>query len=146
MITFSTEVEISRPLEDVFNYVSRGENNSYWNTAVKQVEKVNGCDAPPKCRYKMTRELPNGEVENVYEVVEYEPNRVLTIQTVSGPDPFTYKYTFDTVNGKTHIKLDGAVKEEVLPYKLPSFLASLMIKRDVDTNFRNLKGILELCT
>ena len=146
MITFSTDVEISRPLEEVFNYVSRGENNSYWNTAVKQVEKVDGCEDPPKCRYKMTRELPNGEVVNVYEVVEYEPNRILTIQTVSGPNPFTYRYTFDTANGKTHIKLDGEVKDGVLPYRLPSFLASRAIKRGVDTNFKNLKGILELCT
>lgn len=145
MITFSTEVEISRPIEEVFNYVSRGENNSYWNSAVRQVEKVDGCENPPKCRYKMTRELPTGKVVNVYEVVEYKPNRVLTIQTVSGPTPFTYKYTFDTVNGKTHIKLDGAIKEDGLPYKLPSFLASRLIKRGVDTNFENLKGILELC-
>jgi uncharacterized protein YndB with AHSA1/START domain len=145
MITFSTDVEISRPVEEVFNYISRGENNSYWNTTVKQVEKVDGCEDPLKCRYKMTRELPDGEVVNIYEVIEYEPNRVLTIRTVSGPDPFTYKYTFDTENGKTHIKLDGEVKGEVLPHKLPSFLASRMIKRDVDTNFENLKGILELC-
>lgn len=94
----------------------------------------------------MTRELPTGEVVNVYEVVEYEPNRVLAIQTVSGPDPFTYRYTFDTVNGKTHIKLDGSVEEEEgLPSELPSFLASRVVKRDVDTGFENLKEILELC-
>jgi hypothetical protein len=146
MITFSTEVEISRSLEEVFNYVSRGENNSYWNSAVRQVEKVDGCENPPKCRYKMTRELPTGEVVNVYEVVEYKPNRVLTIQTVSGPDPFTYKYTFGTVNGKTHIKLDGTLEEEGLPSELPSFLASRVVKRDVDTDFENLKEILELCS
>ena len=145
MIAFSTDVEISRPLEEVFSYVSRGENNSYWNTFVKQVEKVDGCEAPPKCRYRMTRELPTGEIVNVYEVIEYEPNRVLTIQTVSGPDPFTYRYTFDTVNGKTHIKLDGEIEEEGLPSELPSFIASRVVKRDVDTDFENLRGILELC-
>jgi uncharacterized membrane protein len=143
MMEFSTRIWIERPRNEVFDFVSTAENNPEWNSAVKHVERVDECEVELGCRYRMLRDLPGGKVENIYEVADFSPDRQITIRTLSGPTPFVYRYSFSEKDGGTEVKLDGELIPEGLPYKIPSFLSSRLLKRGVKSNLRTLKRIME---
>jgi uncharacterized membrane protein len=143
MIKIETDVLIDCPISDVFDYVSDAENNPLWNSAVEEVERISDCGAELDCKYRMKRVIGKERVENIYRVIEYQKNNLLTIKTLSGPTPFTYRYSFETVGKSTRIQLSGKVKETGLPFEASSFFASHMIEQGINRNLRTLKSILE---
>src|SRR3989441_10904684 len=84
----NVDILIHRPIQDVFSFLVRWENASLWNSAVRRVTKTSDGPVGVGTEYWMSRELPQGEVENTFKVIEYEPNRRYSIQTTSGPTPF----------------------------------------------------------
>jgi len=92
--------------------------------------------------YWMSRELPQGPVENTFKVVEYEPNRRYSIQTTSGPTPFFYRYQFDQEGSDTRISLSGEGKIGGIADML-SPIASIAVKRGVEANLHTLRDLLE---
>lgn len=150
MIKFEVTITIRRPLEDVFRFVAQGENGSKWNSAVKEVKQVSEGTVGVGTQYWMLRELPNGKVENTYEITEFEPNKKLSIKIVSGPTPFFYRYTFEPSGESTRLSLHAEVDKEGLVEVLgtkariaPEFLLTRFLREGVESNFKSLKSILE---
>src|SRR5512136_775034 len=98
MITFEASILIRRPVKDVFEFVADGLNGSKWNSAVVEVMRISEGSIGIGTRYWMTRELPSGRVENTFEIIEYEPDKKLTVKITSGPTPFVYHYRFEPVD------------------------------------------------
>jgi hypothetical protein len=74
--------------------------------------------------------------------VDRVPTSELTIRTTSGPTPFVYRYRFDSVDGGTLLHLSATVELGGIAGALGP-LASRAVKRGVDSNFADLKAILE---
>ena len=150
LIEFEVKEIINRSVDQVFAFVAKGENNSKWNSAVTSVTKISDGPAKRGAQYAMTRKLPNGTAKNIYEIVDYEPNRTLTIKIISGPTPFTYRYEFKPVDDATELSMKAQVDKEgvveVLGLKAriaPELVLSGLLKKGVETNFQTLKKILE---
>jgi hypothetical protein len=143
MIEFEVNIPIKCSINNVFNFVSHGENLSAWNSAVKHVAKITDGATSTGTRYKMIRQLPDGRSENTIEISKYQPNSELTIRTTSGPTPFIYYYSFDSKENSTRVSLRTEIEEDGLPFKIPKFLASRAIKSGVKANLQTLKSILE---
>ncbi len=143
MIKFEIGILIHRPITAVFDYVSDTGNDPRWNSAVVGVEQIDDCDNKLNCRYRMRRVIGKKRVENIYRVTEYQENKLLTIKTLTGPTPFTYRYSFEPIGKNTKISLSGKVKDDSLPFKARAFLAAHMIKLGAINNFQKLKSILE---
>ena len=143
MIEFEVNIPIKCPIDNVFSYVSHGENLSAWNSAVKHITKITDGATSTGTRYKMIRQLPDGRSENTIEISNYRPNSELTIRTTSGPTPFIYHYSFEPKEDSTRVSLRTEIEEGNLPFKLPKFLASQAIKSGVKDNLQTLKSILE---
>jgi hypothetical protein len=90
----------------------------------------------------MDRELPSGRARNDLEVVDRERPTAFTIRTTSGPTPFVYRYRFDADGDATRIELAAEVELSRIAGALGP-LASRGVKRGVDSNFADLKRILE---
>jgi hypothetical protein len=90
----------------------------------------------------MERDLPSGPAENELEIVDVERPMSLLIRTTSGPTPFVYRYRFDSDDGATQMELAAAVELSGLADALGP-VASRVVKRGVDSNFADLKRILE---
>jgi len=150
MLKFNVDVVIEKPIEEVFSFVAKGENGSLWNSAVREVKKISEGPVAASAKYTMTRQLPNGFVENTYEVVEYEENRKLSIKIISGPTPFLYRYSFESAGNATKLSLEAEVEKEGLVEVLgtkariaPEFVLSGLVKRGIEENFHTLKNLLE---
>jgi uncharacterized protein YndB with AHSA1/START domain len=141
MISFEATTRINRPIEDVFQFVADGRNAAQWNSAVKNVWQTSDGPVRVGTTYRMVRELPQGRVENTYSVIEYIPNRKLSIQTTSGPTPFVYRYSFKPVASGTELALKAEVDLGAVNVLAP--IAGRAIKRGVEANFSTLKRRLE---
>jgi carbon monoxide dehydrogenase subunit G len=135
-------VRIDRPVDEVFDYVSDPRNFPHWNSAVQAVRETSPGADGIGATYLMERELPSGHAENQLEVVDQRRPRELEIQTTSGPTPFTYRYRFTDEGGGTHLELAAEVELGGIAGALGP-LASRAVKRGVDSNFADLKRILE---
>ena len=141
-MNFETSVRIERPIEAVFDYVSDPTTFPRWNSAVQSVqETAPGADGVG-ATYRMERQLPNGPAENDLEVVEVNRPTLFVIRTTSGPTPFHYRYVFSDEDGGTLMQLAAEVELGGLAGALGP-LASRVVKRGVDSNFADLKRILE---
>lgn len=141
MITFEANTQIDRPVEDVFAFVADGRNGALWNSAVKEVRRTSEGPVGVGATYWMARDLPQGRVENTYQIGEFEPNRALTIRTTSGPTPFVYRYTFEPAKNGTRITLNAEVDLGVANLLGP--VAGRAVKSGVQANFATLKRLLE---
>lgn len=150
MITFEASILVRRPVKDVFEFVADGLNGSKWNSAVVEVMKISEGSIGIGTRYWMTRELPSGKVENTFEIIEYEPDKKLTVKITSGPTPFVYHYRFEPDEQGTMLSMTAEAEKkgliEVLGLKAriaPESLLASFVKRGVEENFKTLKNLLE---
>jgi len=80
--------------------------------------------------------------ESTQEVTEYEPNRKFTFKSTSGPVESKDEYTFESVEGGT--KVTRVAEAEMGGFfRLAEPIAARMMRRQFETNFANLKDLLE---
>jgi uncharacterized protein YndB with AHSA1/START domain len=142
VVNFETSVRIDRPVEQVFDYVSDPINFPRWNSAVQAVRETSPGADGVGTTYLMERELPGGPAENALEVVAVRRPTEFEIKTTSGPTPFVYRYRFTDDGGATLLELVAEVELSGLAGTLGP-LATRAVKRGVDSNFADLKRILE---
>jgi uncharacterized protein YndB with AHSA1/START domain len=140
-VEFETEIRIERPVETVFDYVSDPTNFPSWNSAVQAVRVTSG-EGEPGSTYLMERDLPGGRAENALEIVDVTSPSEFVIRTTSGPTPFVYRYQFEADGQATLMRLAATVELSGIAGALGP-LASRAVKRGVDSNFADLKRILE---
>jgi uncharacterized protein YndB with AHSA1/START domain len=141
-MNFKTAVRIQRPIEEVFEYVSDPCNFPSWNSAVQSVRRTAPGKPTTAATYLMERELPGGRVENELTIDSWKHPREFTIRTTSGPTPFTYRYLFSEEGGGTLIELAAEVELPGIAGALGP-VAAPVVKRGVNSNFADLKRILE---
>lgn len=141
-MNFETSVRIERPLAEVYDYVSDPRTFPRWNSAVQSVEQKSAGTDGVGATYSMLRELPGGPAENDLEVLALQRPTEFDIRTTSGPTPFTYRYRFTEDGEVTVVELDAEVELGGIAGALGP-LASRAVKRGVDSNFADLKRILE---
>ena len=141
-MNFETSVLIERPIEQVFDYVSDPTTFPRWNSAVQSVRETSAGADGVGATYLMERELPGGRAENALEVVEVNRPTLFVIRTTSGPTPFLYRYVLADEEGATMLELAAEVELGGVAGALGP-LASRAVKRGVDSNFADLKRILE---
>ena len=143
MITFHTSIDIERPIEEVFGYVSDPSNLPAWNSAVRDVRPAAaGANGDPGSTYQMSRQLPTGRATNQLEIVTREQPHEFAIRTTAGPTPFLYRYQFARENDTTVVQLEAEVELAGVAAVMPQ-LARRTVKNGVDTNLTTLKRILE---
>ena len=141
-MNFETSVRIDRTVDEVFDYVSDPTSFPRWNSAVQEVRQTSEGADGVGATYLMERDLPGGRAENELEVVEVNRPTLFVIRTTSGPTPFTYRYVLGEDDGATLLQLAAEVELGGVAGALGP-LASRAVKRGVDSNFADLKRILE---
>ena len=125
-------IEIARPPEDVFSYLTDVSNLRTWQAGVKSATLRDG-------RIEESRSLLGRELQTTLEIVEQEEPRLFTLRTVGGPVSFTVRHELEAANGGTRLTVtaDGDV---------PGFAAGLLARgaeKQIRKDFERLKEILE---
>jgi uncharacterized protein YndB with AHSA1/START domain len=142
MVRLEASVVINRSIEEVFAFVTDFENASQWMSEL--VEGKQTSEGPLGVGTTLSGvAIPLGRrVESTQKVVEYEPNSRFAYKSTSGPVASEDRYTLQSVAGGTKITREADAEMSGF-FKLAEPLARRMMQRQFDTNFANLKDLLE---
>jgi uncharacterized membrane protein len=142
MLKVETTVQIERPSDEVFAYISNFENNPKWQSG--QLEARFTSEGPLRVgsTYDQVAKFLGRRVVNTFEVLEYEPNRKVKASSTSGSFPITFTRMVESIDGGTEVT--AIIAGDVSGFfKLAEPLLARMVRRSVDADYRNLKRILE---
>jgi uncharacterized membrane protein len=136
-------IEINKPPEEVFDYVSDVGNFPQWMAHTLEVRKDTAGPPQQGDRFTVAIKSVGRRFETPYERTSYKPNRRYTDRAVGGPIPNQrWNYTFEEVQGGT--RLSRAVEAEsggIL--KLLEPLQKRAVKRQLRKDLQSLKDLLE---
>ncbi len=140
MISVESRVEIARPVEAVFAYVSDVTNDRRWQTDLGEV-KLEGPLAVGGKRIEI-RTFLGRRVENVSEITAFEPNRTIAFRGTSGPVRANMTYDVAPSNGGTTFTLSAEMDARGF-FKLADPFLGRALKRSMEASLGNLKDLLE---
>jgi uncharacterized protein YndB with AHSA1/START domain len=111
MIKEERSVVIDRPIEEVFAYVTDQTNTPNWQAGLVDVQRTTAGPIGVGTKHTFVRNFIGRRMEADNEYVAYEPDRLVTFRTTSGPS-LVASYLFDTVPEGTRVtsrvELQGA--------------------------------------
>ena len=134
-------IEIGRPVEDVFAYVTDSKNTQEWESGVEEELTSEG---PMGIGSKGRRvETFMGRDESIWEVTEWKPGERWSAKFES--DKFIGEGGLRTESTDSGTRLtyrfEGRAKNPVFKLLMPFFMP--MIRRKIKKDYQRLKGILE---
>lgn len=148
MFTFTVDesVTIDRPIEEVFDFIADGENDTEWCPAVKEITRVSGNGPCKGARYEMHHTPGGMEFDAVVEVVAYERPRLLKWVMTDSGHTIRGTYELEPANGGTRLAQTSEITFEGW-LRIPGLIMKRRIARDVKKElgkqFATLKQLLE---
>jgi uncharacterized membrane protein len=142
MIRLESSRIISRPLEEVFNYVSDFRNTSQWQSGFIEVRQTPESPVGKGTRITFVRTFLGRKIEGISEVMEFEPHVKYSFKSISGPIPISVSRSFEQTT-------DGTKVTQILEMKPGGFFAlaepliARSLRRDGESAFGTLKDLLE---
>jgi uncharacterized protein YndB with AHSA1/START domain len=103
-------IEISRPPQDVFDYVGDPSRNGEWQSALVDVQVETEGPTKLGTTVKETRLVPGGKQSYHYEITEWEPPRVSAFTVVDGPVRPKGSITFTPLDDGTRTRVDFEIE------------------------------------
>jgi uncharacterized protein YndB with AHSA1/START domain len=104
MVRSAVVVAIDRPIEQVFAFVANAETASQWREEIVDVRRTT--TAGPigvGTTYQALHTHLGERAASTLEIIEYEPNRKVSFEGLTGPDRFRDSYAFQSVGASTRI-------------------------------------------
>jgi uncharacterized membrane protein len=142
MITFETSIEIRRPVEEVFAFISDPWNEPQWEKTVTEVRVTP--DGPPAVGTKVTKvgSFLGVKLEATNEITALEPNRSLSFKGTSGPASLEATMRFEAVGEGTHLSGTFQVEPGGL-FKVAGPLFASQAKKQLEADLQRLKELSE---
>ena len=135
-------VDILRPTEDVFAYLSDPKNNLQWETGVEENELTT--EGPLAVGSKGRRvETRAGRDEGTWEITEHVTNETLSMTFESQKFSGSGGYKLEATDGGTRLNYWFMANPRKLLFKIILPLMMPMMRRGVNKDYATLKGILE---
>ena len=138
----SNSVEIRRPLEEVFAFMSNIEHEPQWRPNVMEVKVTSGLPLRQGSTYLYVVKMMNRQMRTEGKITAFEPSRGWAFESVSGAFPVKGNVAFEPANEGTKVTLGG---ETTLRGLLNLFAPIMrgMMGRQVSGDLQNLKKLLE---
>jgi uncharacterized protein YndB with AHSA1/START domain len=141
VIRFTTEVEIDRPPDAVFAYISDPAKLGEWQGAA-EVEQLTPGPVGVGTRFREVHKVAGRANEQVTEVSGYERPRVFAIKVVEGPVPLDGRWELQPRNGGTRVTLT-ATGEGPRMLRFADPLLARLFKARFAASHKKLKRALE---
>ena len=135
-------VLIDRPIEDVFEYLLKYENESKWQSSVEEARLTSDGPVDLGTTGLEVRIIFGLRIETTWILTEYEPPHRATCESTSGPIGYILTYSLEDSDGGTifSYQIDSDPRGFFKLFKLlPKGLSLRALRADLAT----LKSILE---
>jgi carbon monoxide dehydrogenase subunit G len=133
-------IEIQRPVDEVFAFLSEGENDRRWRSGVIDIRRKSGhgCGAI----YEQGVKGPFGRrVSADYEITSYEPDRRIGFRAIAGPVRPEGSYELTPTDGGTRVKFALRAEPRGLAKLMTPMVAKTM--RSEVAQLDRLRAVLE---
>jgi uncharacterized membrane protein len=139
MVDVLTEININRPLAAVADYAANPDNAPEWYQNIKSAEWKTDKPLRTGARIAFKAHFLGKELAYVYEVVAYQPQATLVMQTAQGPFPMQTTYTWQSIDAATtRMTLRNTGKPAGF-----SKLFSFMMRKANPKDLKKIKYLLE---
>ena len=142
MINLHVSTVISRPVQQVFDFVSAPENDFQWQYGTLLAARLPDGASRIGSFFRSVGHLLGQRTQGVFEVTEYEPNRKYGFKSLSGPLHLQTSYTFESVSGSTKLSLSTQAHAVNL-FQMNERLLERKMKKQLKENLALLKDLLE---
>ena len=137
-MTYEHELEIERPPEDVYAFLSDPENLPRWQSEVLEVRRESDT------RFREVRTFVGRRIESTVEITAAEPGREFSLRSASGPVRFSVRHLLEPAGeGRTRLRVVGETEGAGGLFKLGGRLLRRAAERRFHEDFARLKAILE---
>lgn len=142
MSSFEHTVMINRPIEEVFAFAADPAKDPLWQTSIVEIRRDTEGPIEVGSRVTEVRHFLGRRIETTWEVIDYDPPKTSAIKTISGPVPFSGRYSFEPVDGGTRMTFSFETDASGF-FKLAEPVMARMIRREIESNSGHLKDLLE---
>jgi uncharacterized membrane protein len=142
MVRIEQFVDINCPLPGVFAFMQDFSNHMRFSTAFKETRQLSAGSVGVGTRILRVSQFLGKEIVTEQEVIAYEANRLIRLQTISGPVTGDEDFIFEQANGATRVTV--ILKSDppgVFALALPFLKAK--IKSQLAQDLLRLKWLLE---
>ena len=143
MIAFAFDVEIARPVADVFAYLTDPAKLPEWQTNTVEVEQLTDGPLGVGTRLREVHAAGRRRIDQVVEVTVYEPGRRFDLDTVEGPLPVGARHTFEESPGGATIVHFAAEGHAPGALRVAEPLLKLVVRSQMRRHYARLKERLE---
>jgi uncharacterized membrane protein len=142
MLTIETSIEIRRPVEVVFAFVSDLRHGPQWQGAIKEAHVTP--EGPPAVatRVRQVVSFLGVKREPTAEITELEPNHSLSMKGTSGPASLEGTFRFEATGEGTRLSATFQVEPGGL-FKVAGPVFASQFKKQQEADFQRLKALLE---
>lgn len=142
MIRTTVEIDIARPPEEVFAFISDFTNNIRWQDGMRECTFTSDPPLRVGSTYDQVAVFRRREIRSSFVVTALDEGRTVTIETTAGPFPIKVTRSVAAVADGSRVRADV----EGNPGGLLGLLAPIvtrMVRRSVRADYRRLKDLLE---
>lgn len=145
MVKGESSIEVSKPIEEVFEYVADGffENYPKWAPEIAELAKTSDGPLDVGTTGRWVREAGDRVEVDTFVITEYQPGRRFAFSTTTGSRHLRASYTFVPVGPDTRLVYScEVVLAGVL--KLAEPLLAGTVRKDSDEITSNLANLFDL--
>ena len=142
MFTRTVEVVITRPLDEVFAFVSDARNRPSWDDSVDSEELTSPEPIRVGSTVRTRMRSMGRDYEIDWEIVEHEPPTRQRIESTSGPFSTTLVYELAGDGDGTSVRFSVTGRPTGF-LRLIQPLIARTTQHNLDEGFARLKGVLE---
>lgn len=135
-------VEIDRPVEDVFCFIAKPENETKWRAGLTTSEVTSdGPMAEGSTGHRVLSFLGR-KMENDWTVTGLTPNRRIAVSSTSGRTSYDSAYHLEAAGEGTKLTFEAKAETGDF-FKIPDPIVTRMAKRQLEADMTALKTLLE---
>ena len=140
MFRYRRTIEIARPPEDVFAFVTDIDNLGRWQPTVREVDWDG--ELREGSEFEETRELLGRRARSRLAVIALDPPAEFSIRVVEGPVPLTVRHLLEPVESGTRLTLEAEGEAGGL-MRLAAPIAERAAARQASQDLERLKRLIE---
>ena len=142
MFTFEKSTFISRPQQEVFDFVSNPANEAQWRRSSVSSEWTSEGPVGVGSIQRSVEKMLGRKIESTAEVTVWDPPNQFTLKSVGGPFPFELTLKLTAKEDGTQLTA-GAQAELGGFFKIAGGLVGKQLEKTFDADFDALKLVLE---
>jgi uncharacterized membrane protein len=142
MIQVDVAITVNRPPDEVFAFISDFENNPKWQNGMQRCTFTSPPPLDVGSTYDQEAKFLGRPILSQFEVIAYEPGRLVKATTVSGSFPITFTRMVEPIEGGTQVTavIEG---DSSGFFRIAQPLMRWMVNRSIQADYKRLKQLLE---